>query len=93
MEKRGMNKMRKKFKEETTYLGANIGPRSISIFDRCSYRRPYTRETDIYKFAYYLTPEKPTDYVPDHIPNPYIIMGNQLTDIRNGLVFDIYFRG
>ena len=49
---------------------------------------PFTKETDRNKFSFYLTPNKPTDAVPANVSNPFIVMDNQLTDIRNGLTFD-----
>ena len=54
---------------------------------------PYTKETNRNKFAFYLTPDKPTDAVPANVSNPFIIMDNQLTDIRNGLCFDKKLEG
>ncbi len=49
---------------------------------------PYTKETKRNKFSFYLTPHKPTDAIPENMFTPFIVMGNELTDIRNGLTFD-----
>lgn len=51
-------------------------------------QNPYTKETSKYKFAYYLTPNKPTDVIPLSLPNPFTVMENELVKIRNGLIFD-----
>jgi len=49
---------------------------------------PYTKEYSEYKFAHYLTPNKPTESYPDKMPIPFVAMENEITEIRNGLTFD-----
>ena len=49
---------------------------------------PYTKENNNFKFAYYLTPIKPTDGYPKGMNTPYVIKDDEITSIRNGLQFD-----
>jgi hypothetical protein len=49
---------------------------------------PFTNSTNPDHFAFYLTPIKPTMYIPLGMSKPYQVMENDLTDIRSHLWFE-----
>lgn len=49
---------------------------------------PFTNSTNPTHFAFYLTPIKPTMYIPKGMNSPYQVMENNLTDIRSSLWFE-----
>jgi len=46
---------------------------------------PYTGSDNPEDFSFYLTPHKPTEYIPENMNNPHQIGDNELTDIRSHL--------
>ena len=49
---------------------------------------PYTGADNPQDFSYYLTPKRPTEYVPKNMDEPHQVMDNELTDIRSHLWWD-----
>lgn len=49
---------------------------------------PYTNSANPMHFSFYLTPIKPTMYIPEGMSKPYQVMENDLTDIRSHLWFE-----
>lgn len=48
---------------------------------------PYTGFSDRQSFGFYLTTERPTDYIPDNMRVPYSVFDNQIIETLDGNVF------